>query len=238
MTRLMSRLAVALLAAAPAFAEDAPKDAPAKAVVKEKRFSPEFEDAPLHEVLEFLTREAGFEYDLTKDAQALSKKGTRTVRVVAKDITAREVLDMALAQLDLSWAEKVAGQIRIMSSDEYVKNAVLELYDVRELLNPIVDFAGPESGMAKKNVDGGTRGEPRGHVFEEPEGDEREKPRAPKPMEDPSKLPELVRKGTGGDEAWGEGTSIDILNGIMYVKAPWSLQVKVKTLLNQLRQYK
>ena len=70
--------------------------------------------------------------------------------VIGKDKTAREILDMALAQLHLSWAEKVPGQIKIMSSDEYIKDAVLELYDVRELLNKITDFAGPDSALVKK----------------------------------------------------------------------------------------
>jgi hypothetical protein len=233
----------AFLLAAPAAADD-PKDKPA-AASKEKRFSPNFEEAPLYEVLDWLKREAGFEYNLTKDAQTRSKKGEEAVRVVAKEITAREALDMALAQLDLTWAEKVTGQIRIMTKDEFVKGAVLELYDVRDLLNPITDFAGPEGELrTKKVLRRQITGEwkeheyPDGHVVVDPPDGEKEKKKAPKPMEDPRSLVELIKKGTGGDEAWGEGTSLDVINGILYVKAPWAMQVKVKGLLNELIQFK
>ncbi|MCC6740003.1 MAG: hypothetical protein IT452_13225 [Planctomycetia bacterium] len=241
------RLTAALLALSfctlPALAEDAkPADKEKKEAKKEKEklFSPEFDEAPLSDLLTWLTREAGFEYDLTKAAQKLSKSGLEKIKVVAKDKTAREILDMALAQLGLSWAEKVPGQIKIMSSEEYVKDAVLELYDVRELLNPITDFAGPEGGFKKKPAnDKSAVGEvPSGHKFEEPPPEEREKERPKKPIEDPEKLKQLLRDGSGGDEAWGEGTSMDLVNGILYVKAPWKLQNKVRTLLNQFRQFK
>ena len=59
-----------------------------------------------------------------------------------------------------------------------------------------------------------------------------------KPIEDPEKLKQLLRDGSGGDDAWGEGTSMDLVNGILYVKAPWKQQNKVRTLLNQFRQFK
>lgn len=241
------------LLASPVLAEDAkPGDAPKadakkdekKEAKKEKLFSPDFDDAPLSDLLSWLEREAGFEYDLTKEAQKLAKRGLEKVRVVGKDMTAREILDAALAQLGLSWAEKVPGQIRIMSKDEYAKDSVLELYDVRDLLAEVNDFAGPESALVKKgtdsgsNADGSRKGVPDGHHFEEPPDGEKEKSRPKKPMEEPEKLKKLLRDGSGGDEAWGEGTSMDLINGILYVKAPWQLQLKVRTLLKKFMQFK
>ncbi len=234
-----SFFALALLSL-PVMAEDAkPADKKVEKKEKEKLLSPEFDEAPLSDLLSWLTREAGLEYDLTKEAQKLSKRGLEKVKVVAKDKTAREVLDMALAQLGLAWAEKVKGQIKIMSSEEYVKDAVLELYDVRELLNTITDFAGPESALVKKGDKEKANGSsPGGHAFEEVPEEDREKSRPKKPIEDPEKLKELLKNGSGGDDAWGEGTSMDLVNGILYVKAPWKLQNKVRTLLNEFRQFK
>ncbi len=239
-----SCLALAILTL-PAFAEDAKPAGDAKdekkveKKEKEKLLSPEFDEAPLSDLLSWLSREVGFEYDLTKAAQNLSKRGLEKIKVIGKDKTAREILDMALAQLHLSWAEKVPGQIKIMSSDEYIKDAVLELYDVRELLNKITDFAGPESALVKKGdakkADGSSPG---GHAFEDPPDEEKEKERPKKPIEDPDKLKQLLKDGSGGDEAWGDGTSMDLVAGILYVKAPWKLQNKVRTLLNQFRQFK
>jgi hypothetical protein len=240
-----SFLALALFAL-PAFAEDAkagddPKKEDKKEPKKEKEklLSPDFDEQPLADLLSWLSREVGFEYDLTKAAQNLSKRGLEKVKVIGKDKTAREVLDIALAQLHLSWAEKVPGQIKIMSSDEYVKDAVLELYDVRELLNKITDFAGPESALVKKGDEKKANGSsPGGHSFEDPPDEEKEKERPKKPIEDPDKLKQLLKDGSGGDEKWGEGTSMDLVNGILYVKAPWQQQNKVRQLLNQFRQFK
>lgn len=240
--RLIPSLLALSLLGLPVFAEDAKPAGDTKKEEKkekEKLLSPEFDEEPLADLLSWLSREAGFEYDLTKEAQKLSKRGLEKVKVIAKDKTAREILDMALAQLHLSWAEKVPGQIKIMSSDEYVKDAVLELYDVRELLNKITDFAGPESALVKKGDEKKANGSsPGGHAFEDPPDEEKEKERPKKPIEDPEKLKQLVKDGSGGDEAWGEGTSMDLVNGILYVKAPWKLQLKVRTLLNQFRQFK
>lgn len=230
----------------PVWAEDAKAAAGAakdkKEAKKEKVFSPAFDDAPLADLLEWLTREAGLEYDLTKAAQKLSKSGLEKIRVIGKDLTAREIIDQALAQLGLSWAEKVPGQIKIMTAAEYAKDVVLELYDVRDLLVEVHDFAGPESEWIKKGEKGesmkvgkGERSEG-GHSFQEPEVGEAERPK--KPIEDPEKLKQLLRDGSGGDDAWGEGTSMDLINGILYVKAPWKLQLKVRKLLNQFHQFK
>lgn len=240
--RLTASVLALALFSLPTFAEDAKpadKDKKVEKKEKEKLLSPEFDEAPLADLLSWLTREAGFEYDLTKEAQKVSKRGLEKVKVIAKDKTAREVLDMALAQLGLAWAEKVKGQIKIMSSEEYVKDAVLELYDVRELLNTITDFAGPESALVKKGDGQKANGSsPGGHAFEEVPEEDREKSRPKRPIEDPEKLKELLKNGSGGDEAWGEGTSMDLVNGVLYVKAPWKLQTKVRTLLNEFRQFK
>lgn len=243
--RLTASILALALFAVPALAED-PKPAPGdkkvekKVEKKEKLFSPEYEDAPLVDVLSWLTREAGLEYDLSKAAQALSKRGAVTVRVVAKDRTAREILDLTLAQIGLSWVEKAPGQVKIMTSEEYSKDSVLEMYDVRELLADVRDFAGPDSDAFGPKDGGktGGKGEPTGHSFKDPPPDEADAPRAKKPMEEPDKLKKLLRDGSGGDDVWGEGTSMDLVGGVLYVKAPWRVQVKVRGLLNDFRQFK
>jgi len=239
MRRLLA-LAVALAVAAPALAED-PSPKPAdKPAVKEKTFSPEFDGVPLADVLTWLTKEVGFEYTLTAEAQKVAKKGLAEVRVVGKDISARDVLALALTQLGLTWDEKPGGQIRILSEDEYAKDTVLSLYDVRDLLAVVTDFEGPSvGGFDVTHKDGAKGGSdvPGGPHWKDP-GEKGESARPPNPVEDPDSLQALLKNGTGGDKAWVEGTSMTLVSGVLYVKAPVKLQREVRALLNKLHQYK
>jgi len=236
-----SILTSALLLGLPVFAEDKPADDKPPAGAKapkpaERVFDPEFEDAMLSEVLQWLQKELGWEWNLSRAAQKACKRGAVTVRVVGTKLSGRQVLDMALAQAGLTWFEKEGGAIEILTLDEHAKDAVLVIHDVRALLAPVPDFEGPDMKEfdIKRAQGGATRpGGVKPVESEHPDGEQ-----APNPVEDPLKLPELVRDGTGGEEAWIAGTSIDLVRGMLYVKAPRALQVKVRAFLNKLNQFK
>lgn len=219
-------LLAALALAVPASAEEK----------KPKVYSPAFEAVPLADVLEWLNKEAGFEYTLTKEAQKIALKGLVEVTLVGKDLTAHEALGQVLDSIGLAYAEKVAGQVRIMTADEYAKDIVLELYDVRGLLAEVTDFEGPEAVGWGSSANGKSGRDPRGVHFEEPE--EGEKKQDKTPVEDPEKLPELIKAGTGGEKAWVEGTSILLKNGILYVRAPQKVQADVREMLRKMQAFK
>ena len=120
------------------------------------------------------------------------------------------------------------GVVLIVPKGKIDKAVTLQLYDVRDLLVKIQDFAGPKVELVSPSRGGGgpltgatfTLEEPRSTITEE-------------------FITDMVKQNTG-DKSWDENpnASINLTNGVMVVSQSKRVHEEIKRFINLLRQFK
>ena len=154
MKKVLTSFAIFLLltplAAGVSFRESA--DDKATRAKLEKRVSINFTKAPLPDVVEFLRQV--LDVNIVLDEEALWGRDPRDVLVTLRlrRVRARTILKFLMRKIDMKYAV-IDGVIFI--SDEISEPTYLRIYDVRDLVAPIPDFAGAGGGRGQGTTEQG-----------------------------------------------------------------------------------
>ena len=229
MTILATVLAAGLLGAAPAFG--AAQNDPVKEQVVSKlnsmKVSVDFKDVSLDEALDFLRAFSGL--NLVVDAEVHQKMSEEQLRLTlrVRDLLLKSVLKLMLNPKDLTATYK-DGVILVIPKDKVDQNVVMQIYDVRDLLVKLQDFAGPKVELVSPSAAGGGPLVGASFMLDEPRETITE-----------DFITDMVRSNTG-DRTWDENpnASINLANGMLIVSQSRRVHDEVRRLLNLLRQFK
>jgi type II secretory pathway component GspD/PulD (secretin) len=231
----MNLLAAAALAAfaAPLLAQEGtgaadtdPRKQEAVNKLNSMRLSVDFKDNTLDEALGFIRDFSGL--NIVVDAEVLTKASPDQLKVSlrVKDLLLKSCLKLMLSARDLT-AVYNNGVILVVPKGRADRNVYLQIYEVRDLLVKIQDFAGPKVELVSPSKGGSpligasfTLEEPRSTITEE-------------------FITEMIKQNTG-DRSWDEnqGASITLTNGMLIVSQSRRVHAEVKQLINLLRQFK
>lgn len=218
-------LAAGALRPVPAHAGDTPPpDAAREAIVAKLdslRFTCDFSQTPLREVIDFLREYSGINFTYSKEALKVADANPAPeVSFTVENIRFRDALRLILDQFDLTALYK-EGVLVISTREEVERTTVTIAYDVRDLLMSIRDFPGPEIGLSQPGQSADTE-------FIEVAD--------PPVYSDPDALMDLLKKSVA-PEAWSsEKATMAYLNGNLVVSASRSVHAELRKLLGMLRQ--
>jgi hypothetical protein len=226
--RTLAALTLAALAGAASAQED-PRGTLEVQRVRDKlatmKIDLDFTNAKLEDVVAYLQEYSGLNFHLDADAR---KDGDAEARITLrlKQVTIKSALKLILNPRDLGCVYR-DGVILITTKTKLGNQTVTRVYDVRDLLFRIRDFAGPRVELT---VPGGG-GALAGATFtleEEP---------AAQITED--FLLELIKSNTG-EKSWDENSaaSISQVNGLLVISQSKPVHEEIRNLLNLLRQFK
>jgi type II secretory pathway component GspD/PulD (secretin) len=204
---------------------------PRKAEVVNKlntmRVSVDFTNQTLEEAISFLRDFTGI--NIVVDAEVYKNQSEDQLKVTlkVKDLLLKSVLKLMLSSRELTAMYK-EGVVLVVPKGKIDKAVTLQLYDVRDLLVKIQDFAGPKVELVSPQKGGGgpltgatfTLEEPRSTITEE-------------------FITDMVKQNTG-DKSWDENpnASITLTNGVLVVSQSKRVHEEIKRFVNLLRQFK
>lgn len=229
MKHLAAVLAAGLLGSTAAFA--AQQTDPVKDQVVSKlnsmKVSVDFKDTSLDEALDFLRAFSGL--NLVVDAEVHQKMSEDQLKLTlrVRDLLLKSVLKLMLNPKDLTATYK-DGVVLVVPKDKVDRNVVMQIYDVRDLLVKLQDFAGPKVELVSPSAAAG--GPLVGATFMLDE---------PRETITEDFITDMVRSNTG-DRTWDENpnASINMANGMLVVSQSRRVHDEVTRLLNLLRQFK
>lgn len=227
---MIRRLAVVALLAAfalPARADD--PDQTKKEILNKlevTKISLDFNDASLEEVIDFLHEVTGINFVMSKAVQEKARGGELKVDIKLEELPLRTALKLMLEMHDLTLVYR-KGVLMVETKEERGSELDMKMYDVKDLLMKIRDFAGPTLELSS----GESGSEPTTGLVEPEDGEH--------PFDDPESLVNIIRNATGGDATWSkDGVSIAINNGLLIVVQSDDIQKEVQQLIVALRQFK
>ena len=204
---------------------------PRKAEVVNKlntmRVSVDFNNQTLEEAIAFLRDFTGI--NIVVDAEVYKSQSEDQLKVTlkVKDLLLKSVLKLMLSSRELTAMYK-EGVVLVVPKGKIDKAVTLQLYDVRDLLVKIQDFAGPKVELVSPQKGGGgpltgatfTLEEPRSTITEE-------------------FITDMVKQNTG-DKSWDENpnASLTLTNGVLVVSQSKRVHEEIKRFINLLRQFK
>lgn len=226
MIRKISAMLLAGALAMPVWADDA-DETKSKIMnrLENTKISLDFKDTALDEVVDFLHEVTQLNFVLSKSVREKSKAGELKVDVKLADMQLKSALRLMLDMNDLTLVYK-NNVLVIETKEERGSEVEMKIYDVKDLMMKIEDFAGPTIELSTPTDGSG----PRIDIGSEPTGH---------PFESKDKLVEIIRAATGGDTTWGkDGVSIAIENGLLIIAHNPEIQKQVEQLIVSLRQFK
>jgi hypothetical protein len=191
------------------------------------RVTVDFTNSTLEEAISYLRDFTNL--NIIVDAEVYKNQSEDQLKVTlkVKDLLLKSVLKLMLNSRELTAMYK-EGVVLIVPKGKIDKAVTLQLYDVRDLLVKIQDFAGPKVELVSPSKGGGgpltgatfTLEEPRSTITEE-------------------FITEMVKQNTG-DKSWDENpnASINLTNGVMVVSQSKRVHEEIKRFINLLRQFK
>jgi hypothetical protein len=227
-------LAAAILAVAPgaALAQEGGEETDSRKQevlnkLNSMRLSVDFKDNTLDEALGFIRDFSGL--NIVIDAEVSAKISPEQLKVTlrVKDLLLKSCLKLLLSSRELTATYK-EGVILVVPKGKADKSVSLQIYDVRDLLVKIQDFAGPKVELVAPSKGGG--GPLTGATFTLEE---------PKSVITEEFITEMVKSNTG-DHSWEENpnASISLANGMLVVSQSRRVHAEIKSLLQMLRQFK
>ena len=218
--------------ATPAPAQDVvrlPKNPPANDVKAQRvwaklatqKISLDFDDAPILDVFKFLKQTSGVNMVIDQALRAEGSLDDRRVSLEVTDIPLRSALNLVLdfSELAARWRH---GVLFITTPGKARGDALLRIYDVRDITWKITSFPGPTLELASGSGmdDGG------GLACGEDEGGDS--------TPTPDEIVETVRSALG-EAADAEGTMMQLLGGIMVVRQSPEVHRQILEVLAMLR---
>ena len=191
------------------------------------RVSVDFNNQTLEEAISFLRDFTGL--NIVVDAEVYKNQSEDQLKVTlkVKDLLLKSVLKLMLNSRELTAMYK-EGVVLVVPKNKIDKSVTLQLYDVRDLLVKIQDFAGPKVELVSPQKGGGgpltgatfTLEEPRSTITEE-------------------FITDMVKQNTG-DKSWEENpnASMTLTNGVLVVSQSKRVHEEIKRFINLLRQFK
>jgi len=230
--KTMLTAAILGLLALPAMAQEGGSESdPRKQEVVNKlntmRITVDFANVTLEEAVGYLRDFSGL--NIIVDAEVYKNQSEDQLKVTlkVKDLLLKSVLKLMLNSRELTAMYK-EGVVLVVPKGKIDKAVTLQLYDVRDLLVKIQDFAGPKVELVSPSKGGGgpltgatfTLEEPRSTLTEE-------------------FITEMIKQNTG-DKSWDENpnASINLTNGVMVVSQSKRVHEEIKRFINLLRQFK
>src|SRR5688572_29502598 len=185
----------------------------------------DFNNARLDEVIAYFQEYSGLNIHLDGDARKDGEEDKITIKI--KDVSLKTALKLILNPRDLGCVYQ-DGVLVIKSKSKLGSMTVTRVYDVRDLLFRLRDFAGPRVELT---VPGGAGAALAGASFtleEEPKGELTEE-----------FLLDLIKTNTG-DRSWDDSsnTSINQINGLLVISQSKPVHEETRLLLDLLRQFK
>ena len=191
------------------------------------RLTVDFKDNTLDDALTYIRDFSGL--NIVVDAEVGQKASADQLKVTlhVKDLLLKSCLKLMLNARDLTAIYK-EGVILIVPKGRADKNVYLQIYDVRDLLVKLQDFAGPKVELVSPSKGGG--GPLTGATFTLEE---------PKSTITEEFITEMVKVNTG-DRSWDEnqGATISLTNGMLIISQSRRVHGEIKQLINMLRQFK
>ena len=229
---MMHAAAVLALMAMPAFAQEGGVESdPRKAEVVNRlntmRVSVDFTNHTLEEAVAFLRDFTGLNILVDAEVYKAQSEDQLKITLKVKELALKSVLKLMLNSRDLTAMYK-EGVVLVVPKGKIDKAVSLQLYDVRDLLVKIQDFAGPKVELVSPQK-GGT-GPLVGAVFNLEE---------PHTVMTEEFITEMVKQNTG-DKTWDENpnASMNLTNGILVVSQSKRVHEEIKRFINLLRQFK
>ena len=228
----MLTAAILGLLALPAMAQEGGNDSdPRRQEVLNKlntmRVTVDFTNTTMEEALNYLRDFSGLNIIVDAEVYKSQSEDQLKVTLKVKDLLLKSVLKLMLTSRDLTAMYK-EGVVLIVPKGRIDKAVTLQLYDVRDLLVKLQDFAGPKVELVSPSKGGGgpltgatfTLDEPRSTITEE-------------------FITEMVKQNTG-DKTWDENpnASLNLNNGILVVSQSKRVHEEIKRFINLLRQFK
>ncbi|HLY08537.1 MAG TPA: hypothetical protein VKW04_04425 [Planctomycetota bacterium] len=191
------------------------------------RITVDFANTTLEEAVSYLRDFSGL--NIIVDAEVYKNQSEDQLKVTlkVKDLLLKSVLKLMLNSRELTAMYK-EGVVLVIPKGKIDKAVTLQLYDVRDLLVKIQDFAGPKVELVSPSKGGGgpltgatfTLEEPRSTITEE-------------------FITDMVKQNTG-DKSWDENpnASITLTNGVMVVSQSKRVHEEIKRFIGLLRQFK
>jgi hypothetical protein len=227
MRLLAGFLAAGLMAVGAAAQEDSSD--PARRVrdrLASMRIDLDFTNARLDEVIAYFQEFSGLNFHLDADSRVKEGEEGNKVTIKLKGVTLRTALKLVLGPRDLGAVYR-EGVIVIQSKAKLGNQTVTRVYDVRDLVFRLRDFAGPRveltvpgSGAALAGASFILEEEPKGELTEE-------------------FLSELIKTNTG-ERSWEDNSaaSISQINGLLVISQSKPVHEEIRRLLDLLRQFK
>lgn len=147
------------------------------------------------------------------------------VKLNVQDLPARSALNLILTQVDLAYAFR-ENILFITPPDQAAGDRHFRIYNVRDILNKVRDFAGPAL-LLRGPGDTGDGGDAISFTSEAAEEED---------QIDPEILLELITESTGGIDAWEEPNRYEIHRGNLLITAPPEMHRDVEAVLENLRK--
>jgi len=191
------------------------------------RITVDFANVTLEEAIGYLRDFSGL--NIVVDAEVYKNQSEDQLKVTlkVKDLLLKSILKLMLNSRELTAMYK-EGVVLVVPKGKIDKAVTLQLYDVRDLLVKIQDFAGPKVELVAPSKGGG--GPLTGATFSLEE---------PKSTITEEFITEMVKQNTG-DKSWDENpnASITLTNGVMVVTQSKRVHEEIKRFINLLRQFK
>lgn len=184
--------------------------------------APIFEDAPLRDVAAFFQNVTGVNFVVSAAVSANLSEDEQTVTLGdLRPLAADALLNIVTQVKSLVWKVE-DGVVKITTPDDLAQDQHLELYNVRDLVNPINDFPGEEISLEPASGLG---------LFDEEElGDE-----ADTAAINSDRLIQLVQENIAPD-SWDPPASIDAKQGTLVVRQSKDVHQQIRQLLDDLRR--
>jgi len=230
--KTMLTAAILGILALPALAQEGGRETdPRKQEILNKlntmRVTVDFTNTPMEEAVAYLRDYTSI--NIVIDAEVSKNQTEEQLKVTlrVKDLLLKSVLKLMLTSRELTAMYK-DGVVLIVPKGRIDKAVSLQLYDVRDLLVKIQDFAGPKVELVSPSKGGGGPLTGATFMLEEPRSTITEE-----------FITEMVKQNTG-DRSWDENpnASISLTNGVIVVSQSKRVHEEIKRFLNLLRQFK
>jgi|SRR6266850_314653 len=210
---LMGALAVAIPAAARPQEDEASKTL--RNQLRTIRLDVDFEKWNVRQLVDYLREASGI--NIVLDKKAGESPGLLTMK--AKGVTIQSILRLLLKPCQIGYTIE-EGVLMILPEAAIKSQVRLEIFDVRDVMFPIRDFPGVDISLLADSA---------GATFSAAPEDTR--PEFP--------IVDLIKAHTGG-KAWDETAqvSIQLNNGLLFVRQTPETIAQIRKVIDYLRQYK
>ncbi len=189
-------------------------------LLAEIKFSPAFEDEPLQDVMDFFHDISGVNFVVTRQVTEELSDSELAVNLEVTDLSMEKALNLITGLKNLVWRVE-DSVVKLTTAQDVTGDVYLELYNVRDLTTPIIDYPGEEIVL-----EGSSGFESFDDSFEELE--------EPEPAIAADRLVQLIQDNIATD-SWEPPTSIESREGVLVIMQTREVHRMIREMLDDLR---